>query len=114
MNDESNIEEGSGNIFADLGFENPEEEFTKAELTRQIYNIIKQQELTQAIAANILGLKQPDVSRLMRGQYAGFSSDRLFRFLNALDCDVEIVIKPKTPGDQASIRIIAQSTKEAA
>lgn len=108
------IEEGSGNIFKDLEFENPKEELTKAELTRQIHNIIKQQGLTQNVAGKILDLTQPDVSRLMRGQYTGFSSDRLFRFLNALDCDVEIIIKPKNSSEQASIRIFTEPMDEAA
>ena len=58
-------------------------------------DIITERKLTQAMAATVLGIDQPKVSALMRGRHDGFSSDRLFRFLNALDRDVEIVIKPK-------------------
>ena len=56
------------NVFADLGFPNPEQELLKAQLTLQIYNIIKARELTQAQAGQILGIKQPHVSTLMRNR----------------------------------------------
>ena len=67
------ITESSSNVFADLGFPNPEQELLKARLTLQIYQIIKQRELTQAQAGDILGIKQPHVSGLMRGRSGNFS-----------------------------------------
>ena len=71
------ITETSGNVFADLGLPNPEQELMKARLTLQIYRIIKEQDLTQTEAAKILGIKQPHVSLLMRNRAGSFSVGRL-------------------------------------
>lgn len=88
------VVEGSGNVFADLGFPNPEREQLKAHLILQIYRLIKGRGLTQAKAGQILGIKQPHVSVLMRGQSGTFSVERLMEFLTALGQDVEITVKP--------------------
>src|SRR5215213_9952532 len=85
----------SGNVFADLDVAEPEEALVKAQLARVIGDVIARRRLTQAQAAELLGVDQPKVSALRRGQLAGFSTDRLLRFLNALDRDVEIVVKAK-------------------
>ena len=85
----------SDNVFADLGYENPDEALAKVELARRITAIIRQRRLTQTQAAEVLGIDQPRVSNLMIGRLSGFSLERLLRFLNALGRDVEIVIKPK-------------------
>ena len=82
-------------VFADLGYENPDEALAKVELARRITAIIRQRRLTQTQAAEVLGIDQPRVSNLMIGRLSGFSLERLLRFLNALGRDVEIVIKPK-------------------
>jgi len=74
------IAESSGNLFADLGLANPEQELLKARLTLQIYRSIKERKLTQAQAGEILGIKQPHVSSLMRGQSGLFSVERLMDF----------------------------------
>jgi predicted XRE-type DNA-binding protein len=87
---------GSDNIFADLGLENAEEMLIKAKLARQIYVCIADRQLSQIEAANILGIDQLKVSNLINGKLAAFSIERLFRFLNALDRDVEITIKAKS------------------
>ena len=84
---------GSGNVFADLGFENPEEELAKAKLAAHLWRIISERCLTQAAAGKIMGLDQPKVSALMNGRLANFSSDRLMRFLTALGKDVDIVVR---------------------
>jgi predicted XRE-type DNA-binding protein len=89
------VEEGSGNVFADLGFPNPEREQLKARLTLQIYRLIKERGLTQAKAGEVLGIKQPHVSSLMRGQSGSFSVERLMEFLTALGQDVQITVGPK-------------------
>ena len=89
------VEEGSNNIFADLGFPNPEEHLAKAKLAVQIIEIIQQRRLSQMAAADILGIDRPKVSALMRGQLKNFSLDRLCRFLNHLDKDVDIIVKDK-------------------
>lgn len=88
------IREGSGNVFADLGFPNPEREQLKARLTLQIYRLIKDRGLTQAQAGEILGIKQPHVSGLMRGKSGNFSVERLMDFLTALGQDIEITVRP--------------------
>jgi predicted XRE-type DNA-binding protein len=88
------ITESSGNVFADLGLPNPEQELMKAELTLQIYRIIKQRGMTQVEAAKALGIKQPHVSLLMRNRAGSFSVGRLMEFLTALGQDVEIAVRP--------------------
>jgi predicted XRE-type DNA-binding protein len=92
--DSVRVEESSGNVFADLGFVNPEQELLKARLTLEIYRTIKRRGLTQAKAGEILGVKQPHVSNLMRGRSGSFSVGRLMEFLTALGQDVEITVRP--------------------
>ena len=88
------VEPGSGNVFADLGFPDPELERFKARLMLQIFRIIKQRKLTQVQAGKVLGIKQPNVSRLMRGSSGSYSVERLIEFLTALGQNVEVVITP--------------------
>jgi predicted XRE-type DNA-binding protein len=88
------FEKSSGNVFADIGFANPEREQLKAHLTLQIYRIIKSRGLTQVEAGEILGIKQPHVSALMRNRSGNFSVERLMDFLIALGQDVEITVRP--------------------
>ena len=88
------IKDSSGNVFQDLGFPNPEREQLKARLTLKIYRLIKERGLTQAAAGAILGVKQPHVSALMRGQSGNFSVERLMDFLTAMGHDVEISVRP--------------------
>lgn len=99
------VEEGSGNVFRDLGFPNPERELLKARLTLQIYRLIKQRGLTQAKAGKILGIGQPHVSSLMRGQSGTFSAERLMDFLTALGQDVEITVRP-TRKDHGEVSVL--------
>lgn len=91
--DREEIIASSGNVFADLGFANPEEELLKAKLVRDICAIIKRRKLTQTEAATVLGLKQPDVSALSTGRVGKFSLERLVRCLHRLDCRVEIIVR---------------------
>jgi predicted XRE-type DNA-binding protein len=86
---------GSGNVFADLGFAEPEEELTKAQLASHIRQIIRRRRLTQVAAAALMGIDQPKVSALLNGRLANFSSERLMRLLTALGQDVEITVKAK-------------------
>ena len=87
------VKRGTGNVFANLGFPYPEQEQLKASLTLRIYLIIKARKLTQAQAGEILGIKQPHVSGLMRGQSGAYSVERLMKFLTALGQDVEIKVR---------------------
>jgi predicted XRE-type DNA-binding protein len=90
------INRGSGNVFADLAIPNPDLALAKAELVQKIRSIIIVKKLTQAKAAELLGIDQPKVSALIRGRVEGYTLDRLFRFLYALGQRVEIRIHPKT------------------
>ena len=83
-----------GNVFADLGLAHPEQELLKAQLTLQIYRLIRRLGITQAEAGKILGIKQPHVSALMRNRAGSFSVERLMEFLTALGQDIEITVRP--------------------
>lgn len=85
----------SGNVFADLGLPDADELLAKADLAIQISRIIEERGLTQAQAAKVLGIDQPKISALVRGRLEGFSMERLYRYLNALGRDVEIIVRPK-------------------
>ena len=104
MSGKISVRRGSGNVFADLGFERPEEELLKAQLVREIRDILKRRRLTQAKAADLLGLKQPDVSELVRGRVHKFSLERLLRCVRRLDQDVVVVIRPKRAGRRAQTK----------
>ena len=102
-------EVSSGNVFADLGLPDSDELPAKAALARQISSIASQRRLTQSQAAAILGTTQPKVSDLFAGKLAGFSMERLMRFLNALDRDVRIVVTPKPRGRSKATVIVADA-----
>jgi predicted XRE-type DNA-binding protein len=106
MNQPIQVQAGSANVFADLELENSDELLVKAELARRISGIIAAENMTQTEAAKMLGIDQPKVSALVNGKLSGFSTTRLFRFLNAFGRDVEIVVKPKSC-PEAQTRVIA-------
>jgi predicted XRE-type DNA-binding protein len=89
------ITRGTGNVFADLGYADADERQTKLRLAHAINGVIARRRLTQAAAANKLGVNQPKVSALANYRLGGFSVERLMTFLTALDQDVEIVIRNK-------------------
>jgi len=95
MTEDITAEVSSGNVFVDLGFDNPEEELLKAKLAREIRAIIKRRRLTQAKSAELLGMKQPDVSAIVTGRTGKFSIDRLVRCLDRLDYKVDVVVRHK-------------------
>ncbi len=104
--DASQIQLSNGNVFADLGIPDPDLALAKAELVQHIRDLITKRGLTQAKAGELLDLDQPKVSALVRGNVAGFSIDRLFRFLNALGEQVEIsVTTPKRAKVRAERKI---------
>ena len=84
MSEETTVTASRGNVFADLGFDNPEEERLKAQLVREIRDVLKSRRLTQTKAAELLGLKQSDVSAIVHGQTQKFSIDRLLRCIRSL------------------------------
>ena len=90
------------NVFKDLGVPNAEEHLVKAQLVFKIEAIMKGRGLKQTEAADLLGIKQPDVSKMLRGEFRQFSVERLLRFLVALNQDVEIVVKPHRDRNNAA------------
>lgn len=104
------VEEGSGNVFRDLGFPNPERERLKADLTLQIYRLIKERHLTQAETGEILGIRQPHVSTLMRGHSGNFSVERLMEFLTTLGQDVEITLRPTRRRAHGGLSVVVRLT----
>jgi predicted XRE-type DNA-binding protein len=87
-------EASSGNVFKDIGIPNAAEHLIKAQLVFKIDTIMRDRGLKQVEAADLFGIRQPDISKMLRGEFRQFSVERLLRFLVALDQDVEIVIKP--------------------
>jgi predicted XRE-type DNA-binding protein len=104
------VEEGSGNVFADIGLPNPEERLAKADLAIRISEAISARRLTQTRAAYILEIDQPKISRLLRGQLSGFSTERLMHFLTLLGRDVDITVKPAPRSRrQGHLRVVASA-----
>jgi predicted XRE-type DNA-binding protein len=88
-------EASTGNVYADLGFADAAEMLAKARIVAQIGRIVQARKLTQVQAAELLGIDQPKVSALLRGQFKGYSQERLIGFLTKLGMDVEIIVRPK-------------------
>lgn len=101
------ITESSGNVFADLGLDQPEAHLVKASVAARIAQVIRERELTQAQAAELLGVDQPKVSALVRGKLSGFTLERLLRFLTDLGCDVEIAVRPARGDGHGRINVAA-------
>lgn len=100
----------SGNVFQDLGLPQSDELLAKAALANQIASIVSHRHLTQAEAARVLGTGQPKVSELLAGKLDGFSIERLIRFLNALDRDVQILVSPKPRSrENATLKVTGRS-----
>ena len=95
------VEVGSDNIFADLGLPDPGTHFLKAQIVSEIYRLATERKLTQAKAGKLMGITQPEVSRMFKGQFREYSVDRLMKFLTSFDRDVEIVVKPRKKGSKA-------------
>ena len=96
MSPKEKVHKSSGIVFQDIGSAYPERLLTRAKTMFQISQIIKDRGLTQEKAAKLLGIPQSKVSCLMNGKLSAFSLEYLFELLNALDSDVEIIIKPKS------------------
>ena len=107
MRKRNKVEKSSGNVFRDIGVRHPERVMYRAEIMAGIAEIIEKRGMTQKEASKLLGLPQSKISCLMNGKLSMFSMEHLFEILNALDSDVEIIIKPKTREEKvASTHII--------
>lgn len=100
------IETSSGNVFRDLDYVDAEEALAKSRLAQRVSQIIKKNNLTQIQAATTLGIDQPKISRLLRGQLQDFSTERLFRFLIALNQDVQITVQENPRANQQAQLIV--------
>ena len=98
------IRRSSGNVFADLGLPDASQKLAKVQLAVALRQLIEEKRLSQTAAAHLLGINQPKVSALVNYRLAGFSVERLMHFLNALGCDVEIVLRKK-PGSRGTAGI---------
>lgn len=101
------LEESSGNVFADLELSEPDERLAKADLAAKIAQIINKRHLSQAQAAELLGISQPKVSMIMNGRLKNFSMEKLMILMMALNRDIEIVVKlkPKTQ-EHGRLRVV--------
>lgn len=90
--DDTVIRRGSDNIFADLGFADADTHLLKAELVSRVHDIVRERKLTQTQAAHLMGISQPDVSRLLKGQFRDVSVERILKMLTRLGCEIDIVV----------------------
>lgn len=90
------VHETRDNIFADLGRPDAATHYLKAQIVAELYRLATVRKLTQAKAGDLMGISQPEVSRLFKGHFREYSVERLLAFLTAFDCDVEIVARPRT------------------
>ena len=105
------VEMSSGNIFADLGLPDAETHFLKAQIVSEIYRLTHERKLTQIQAGKLMGISQPEVSRLFKGNFREYSIDRLMSFLTAFDRDVDIVVRPhKKAGKTGRITFTSATT----
>lgn len=101
------IETGSTNVYEDLGLPNPSEMQVKASLAAKIGEIIKRRRLTQSQAAEILGMPQPKISSMLRGQFRGISEAKMLECMNRLGRDVQIVVgKPSQSKNMGQTRVV--------
>ena len=104
---EQRARKGSGNVFQDLGLPGAKEHFIKARIVAEIGRIVKGRKLTQVKAGVAMGISQPEVSRMLRGEFREYSVERLLGFLTAFERDVEIVIRRREKGGRGVVSVIA-------
>ena len=95
------VEKGSDNIFADLGLPDAETHFLKAQIVSEIYRLTNERKLTQTEAGKLMGISQPEVSRMFKGNFREYSIERLMALLTTFDHDVEIVARPRKKGSKS-------------
>lgn len=108
---DTRVKVSSGSVYEQLGYKKHEEMVTKANLVMEISIAIKKKKLTQINAAKILGISQPKLCQLLKGQFRGYSVERLIHFLNELGKDVDIVVKTKPASRKARVTVYHSSTE---
>jgi predicted XRE-type DNA-binding protein len=101
---DSHIHEGGINVFADLGLPDADNHFLKAQIVAELYRLTTERKLTQHKAGTLMGISQPEVSRLFKGRFREYSVERLMVFLTAFDRDIEIVARPRDKGARKARR----------
>ena len=101
------MQEGSGNVYADLEFADAGAMLVKAHLASKIATIVKRRKLTQIQAAGLFDMPQPKISAMLRGHFRGISEEKMMRCLVALGQDVQIVVKPARKGSVAELSVAA-------
>lgn len=99
------VTQGSGNVFADLGLPGADEHLEKAKLVLAIHKAIEEEGLSQTEAAARMGIDQPQVSKMLRGQFRGYSVERLFKFLNSFGHDIIVTVSPRRPKTQGHVSV---------
>lgn len=94
------IEEGCGNVYADLGLEEADELFVRSQIGFHVYKILQAKKLQQRAISELLGIAQPEVSHLMNGHFSRFTTDKLLDFLKRLGQTVSIEIRPHQAGER--------------
>jgi len=107
MTQEPIFEESSGNVFADLDLENADELFTRGKIGIQVLRLLKQRNLKQREISEILGIPQPEVSHLMKGEFQRFSEGKLLIFLKRLDTEITLHLRPRNAPGQSAETVIS-------
>ena len=104
------IEMGSGNVFADLGYADADTHLFKAQLVMRLKDVLVSHSMTQIAAARATGVSQPDMSRILKGQFRDVSVERIMRMLTRLGCEVDVIVRPQgNVGQVAAIRFVEAS-----
>jgi predicted XRE-type DNA-binding protein len=107
MTQEPVFEESSGNVFADLGLENADELFTRGKIGIQVLRLLRQRNLKQREISDLLDIPQPEVSRLMNGEFQRFSEGKLLIFLKRLDTEITLHLRPRNAGKQGVETVVS-------
>lgn len=109
--EKTTFEESSGNVFADLGFDDADEMLMRGKIGIQVVRLLRERNLKQRESAELLGISQPEVSHLMKGEFQRFSEGKLLMFLKHLDTEITLHIRPQKPSKDTSDSSVTRSTE---
>jgi predicted XRE-type DNA-binding protein len=107
MTQEPVFQDSSGNVFFDLGLSNADELFTRGKIGIQVLRLLKQRNLKQREISELLGIPQPEVSHLMKGEFQRFSEGKLLIFLKRLDTEITLHLRPRPPANESGETVIS-------